>query len=104
MPLVLSHGWPGSVAEHLDVIGPLTDPRSHALDPVIAFDLVIPSLPGSGWSGPTRAGHHDASPAPGAALMRKLGYRRYGAAGNDWGSFISPELGQVAPEEVAACT
>lgn len=102
LPLVLSHGWPGSVAEFLDVIGPLTDPRRHGLDPAIAFDLVIPSLPGFGWSGPTP----DVGWSPRriaaawAVLMRRLGYRRYGAAGNDWGSFISPELGQMAPDEV----
>ena len=103
LPLVLSHGWPGSVAEYLDVIGPLSDPRRHGLDPGIAFDLVIPSLPGFGWSGPTP----DVGWGPRriarawAVLMRRLGYRRYGAAGNDWGSFISPELGRIAPEEVA---
>jgi pimeloyl-ACP methyl ester carboxylesterase len=102
LPLVLSHGWPGSVAEYMDVIGPLSDPRAHGLDPTIAFDLVIPSLPGSGWSGPTP----DTGWSPRriarawAVLMGRLGYRHYGAAGNDWGSFISPELGWIAPEEV----
>ncbi|MFC4591894.1 epoxide hydrolase family protein [Sphaerisporangium corydalis] len=102
LPLVLSHGWPGSVAEFLDVIGPLSDPRRHGLDPAIAFDLVVPSLPGFGWSGPTP----DTGWGPRriarawASLMRRLGYRRYGAAGNDWGSYISPELGRIAPDEV----
>jgi pimeloyl-ACP methyl ester carboxylesterase len=99
MPLILSHGWPGSVVEYLDVIGPLTDPRAYGLDPTVAFDLVIPSLPGFGFSGPTP----DTGWGPRwiarawAVLMDRLGYRRYGAAGNDWGSFISAELARVAP-------
>jgi pimeloyl-ACP methyl ester carboxylesterase len=102
IPLILSHGWPGSVAEFLDVIGPLSDPRRHELDPALAFDLVIPSLPGFGWSGPTP----DTGWGPRriakawAALMRRLGYRRYGAAGNDWGTYISAELGRSAPNDV----
>jgi epoxide hydrolase len=102
LPLVLTHGWPGSVAEFLEVLGPLSDPRRHGLDPAVAFHLVVPSLPGSGWSGPTR----DPGWGPRriarawAELMRRLGYDRYGAAGNDWGSVISPELGRVAPDTV----
>jgi pimeloyl-ACP methyl ester carboxylesterase len=102
VPLILSHGWPGSVTEYLDVLGPLSDPRAHGLDPSVAFDVVVPSLPGSGFSGPTP----DAGWGPRrvarawAVLMRRLGYQRYGAAGNDWGSFISPELARVAPESV----
>jgi pimeloyl-ACP methyl ester carboxylesterase len=97
LPLILTHGWPGSVVEFLDVIEPLTEPRDGP-----AFDLVIPSLPGFTWSGPT--------PDPGwgprriarawAVLMERLGYQRYGAVGNDWGSHISPELGRVAPDAV----
>ncbi|MFC0622860.1 epoxide hydrolase family protein [Kribbella deserti] len=102
LPLILSHGWPGSVVEFLDVIGPLTDPASHGLSRDIAFDLVIPSLPGFTWSGPTP----DAGWGPRriamawATLMKRLGYRRYGAAGNDWGSHIAPELGRFAPRAV----
>lgn len=102
VPLILTHGWPGSVAEFLDLIGPLSDPRAHGLDATVAFDLVIPSLPGFAWSGPTP----DVGWGPRriarawAELMRRLGYARYGAAGNDWGSHISPELGRVAPESV----
>jgi epoxide hydrolase len=101
-PLILSHGWPGSVVEYLDVIGPLSDPRRHGLDPKIAFNLVVPSLPGFGWSGPTL----DTGWGPRriaeawATLMRRLGYDRYGAVGNDWGTFISAELGRVAPDAV----
>jgi epoxide hydrolase len=103
LPLVVTHGWPGSVAEYLDVIGPLSDPRGHGLDPAIAFDLVIPSLPGFGWSGPTPdTGWHPRRIAGAwAVLMRRLGYRRYGAVGNDWGSFVSPQLAMAASGEVA---
>jgi epoxide hydrolase len=102
LALVLVHGWPGTVAEYLDVAGPLTDPRGHGLDPAIAFDLVVPSLPGSAWSGPTPdVGWGPRRTARAfVALMRRLGYRRYGAAGNDWGSFIAPEMGREAPDEV----
>jgi epoxide hydrolase len=102
LPLILSHGWPGSVVEFLDVIGPLSEPRGHGLDPEIAFDLVIPSLPGFAWSGPTP----DTGWGPRriarawAALMDRLGYLRYGAVGNDWGSHISPELGRIAADAV----
>ena len=102
LPLLLSHGWPGSVAEYLDVIGPLTDPRAHGLDPAVAFHLVIPSLPGFGWSGPVNEpgwGPHRIA-AAWAVLMDQLGYSRYGVAGNDWGSVISPEVGRVAPDAV----
>jgi epoxide hydrolase len=102
VPLVLVHGWPGSVAEYLDVISPLADPRRHGLSPEMAFDLVVPSLPGFGWSGPTP----DAGWSPRrmaralVGLMHRLGYQRFGAAGNDWGSFIAPEMGRAAPDEV----
>jgi epoxide hydrolase len=102
LPLVLSHGWPGSVAEYLDVIGPLSNPRAHGLDSTHAFDLVIPSLPGFGWSGPTPGtgwGPRRIARAW-ATLMNRLGYQRYGAVGNDWGAYISPELGRVAPHAV----
>jgi hypothetical protein len=102
LPLILSHGWPGSVVEYLDLVGPLSDPRGHGLDPAIAFDLIVPSLPGSGWSGPTP----DTGWGPRriarawSILMRRLGYDRYGAVGNDWGSAIAPELGRIAPGAV----
>jgi epoxide hydrolase len=102
LPLILSHGWPGSVAEFLDVLGPLSDPRDHGLDPTIAFDLVVPSLPGFGWSGPTPDTGWGTRRIARAwtVLMRRLGYDRYGAAGNDWGSRIAPELGRAAPDAV----
>jgi pimeloyl-ACP methyl ester carboxylesterase len=103
LPLVISHGWPGSIAEFLDIAGPLTDPRSHGGDPADAFHLVMPSLPGFAWSGP--------APTTGWAprriaeafgvLMDRLGYDRYGAQGGDWGSAISRWIGALHPERVA---
>jgi epoxide hydrolase len=102
LPLILTHGWPGSVAEFLNVIGPLTNPRAHGGDPADAFHLVIPSMPGYGLSGPTReAGWTTGRVARAwAELMRRLGYDRYGAQGGDWGAFVSPELGRVDPDHV----
>jgi pimeloyl-ACP methyl ester carboxylesterase len=102
LPLILTHGWPGSVAEFLDVIGPLTDPRAHGGDPGSAFHLVVPSLPGFGFSGPTtdRGWNPRRIGAAWAGLMARLGYQRYGAAGNDWGSFVSPEVGRADPGRV----
>jgi len=102
LPLVLTHGWPGSVVEFLDVIGPLTAPRTHGGDPADAFHLVVPSLPGFGFSGPTgeTGWNRHRTARAWAALMDRLGYERYGAVGNDAGSFVSPELGRVDPEHV----
>ena len=102
LPLVLTHGWPGSVVEFLDVIGPLADPRAHGADPADAFHLVIPSIPGYGFSGPTReAGWTtDRVAAASAQLMARLGYARYGAQGGDWGAFVSPQLGRIDPDHV----
>ncbi|MEW2354465.1 epoxide hydrolase family protein [Spirillospora sp. NPDC029432] len=98
-PLVLTHGWPGSVAEFLDVIGPLTDPRAHGGDPADAFHLVVPSLPGYGFSAPLREDGWDLRriAKAWAALMARLGYDRYGAQGGDWGSGVSRELAKVDP-------
>jgi pimeloyl-ACP methyl ester carboxylesterase len=102
LPLVLTHGWPGSIVEFLDIIGPLTDPRAHGGDPADAFHLVIPSLPGFGLSGPTReTGWHTTRIATAwAELMRRLGYDRYAAQGGDFGALITPELGRVDAEHV----
>jgi pimeloyl-ACP methyl ester carboxylesterase len=102
-PVVMTHGWPGSIVEFLDVIGPLTDPRAHGGDPADAFHLVIPSIPGFGFSGPTREPGWDSRRVAGAfaELMRRLGYSRYGAQGGDFGAFIAPDLGRVAPDQVA---
>jgi epoxide hydrolase len=101
-PLILTHGWPGSVVEFLDVIGPLSDPITHAAKPDEAFHLVIPSLPGYGFSGPTReiGWNRYRTAAAWAELMRRLGYDRYGAVGNDAGSMVNPELGRIDAEHV----
>jgi pimeloyl-ACP methyl ester carboxylesterase len=101
-PLVITHGWPSTVYDFLDILGPLTDPRSHGADPADAFHVVAPSLPGFAFSGPTRDtgwGVNRIARAW-AELMRRLGYQRYGAQGGDFGSVISPELGRIDPEHV----
>ena len=102
LPLLLTHGWPGSVVEFLNVIGPLTDPAAHGGDPADAFHLVIPSIPGHGFSGPThQAGWTtDRVAKAWAELMARLGYQRYGAQGGDWGAFVAPQLGRVDPDHV----
>jgi epoxide hydrolase len=102
IPLILTHGWPGSVFEFLNLIGLLSDPRAHGKDPSAAFDLVIPSLPGFAFSAPLkdRGWSTQRTAAAWAELMRRLGYDRYGAAGNDAGSMISPEIGRLDPEHV----
>lgn len=101
-PLILTHGWPGSVTEFLDVIGPLTDPRAHGDDPGDAFHLVIPALPGFGFSGPVSdSGWTTQRIARAwAELMRRLGYERYGVQGGDIGAAVSPEVARVAPGQV----
>ena len=100
LPLILTHGWPGSVAEFLDVIGPLMDPRSHGGDAADAFDLVIPSIPGFGFSGPTNSTGWDSGRMAKAwdTLMKRLGYEWYGAHGGDAGALITRELGILKPE------
>jgi microsomal epoxide hydrolase len=101
-PLLMTHGWPGSVAEFLEVIGPLTDPRAHGGDPADAFDLVIASPPGFGFSGPAPEGGWSV-PRIAAAwieLMRRLGYPRYLAHGADLGVWISLTAAAMAPESL----
>jgi len=102
VPLIMTHGWPGSVVEFTKVIGPLTDPRAHGGDPADAFHLVLPSIPGYGFSGPTREPGWNVAKIALAwdELMTRLGYGRYGAQGGDWGSSISRELGVSAPAHV----
>jgi epoxide hydrolase len=104
LPLIMTHGWPGSVVEFLDVIEPLTDPRAHGGDAADAFHLVIPSIPGFGLSGPISDSGWTERRVAGAfaELMRRLGYERYGAQGGDVGAVISPELGRVDPDHVVA--
>ncbi|GAB3974444.1 epoxide hydrolase family protein [Plantactinospora veratri] len=101
-PLLLLHGWPGGVVDFLDLIGPLTQPRAHGADPTDAFHLVIPSLPGFGFSTPL------AGPGMGPArmaevlgeLMSRLGYQRYGVQGYDTGAWVGPELARRHPDRV----
>jgi epoxide hydrolase len=102
-PLILTHGWPMSVVEYLDLIGTLADPQAHGGDPATAFDLVIPSVPGFAFSTPVseRGWNRYRIARAWAELMRRLGYHRYGAHGNDIGSLISPEVGRADPEHVA---
>lgn len=102
-PLILTHGWPGSVAEFLDLIGPLCDPVAHGGDAMDAFHLVVPSLPGYGFSGPTGRTGWDTRRVAAAwqELMRRLGYERYIAQGGDWGMPISLRLGLADPAHVA---
>ncbi|MET7888347.1 epoxide hydrolase family protein [Streptomyces avermitilis] len=101
-PLIMTHGWPGSIVEFLDVVGPLTDPRAHGGDPADAFHLVVPSIPGFGLSGPTRetGWEYRRMAAAFAVLMARLGYRNYGAQGGDWGAAISRELGRAHSDHV----
>jgi epoxide hydrolase len=103
LPLIITHGWPGSVVEFLDIVDPLTDPQAHGGDRADAFHVVIPSVPGFGLSGPTQETGWGVPrvAAAWAELMRRLGYRRYGAQGGDFGSLISRQLGICAPENVA---
>jgi pimeloyl-ACP methyl ester carboxylesterase len=103
LPLVMTHGWPGSVVEFLEVIGPLSDPARHGGDPADAFHVVCPSIPGYGFSGPTRGRGWDTARIARAfaALMDALGYERYGAQGGDWGSMITTQLGMLDAGHVA---
>jgi pimeloyl-ACP methyl ester carboxylesterase len=103
LPLIITHGWPGSVIEMLGVIGPLTDPAAHGGSAADAFDLVIPSLPGYGLSAqPTEPGWNVGRVAQAwAELMRRLGYDRYVAQGGDVGAAVTDALGRQAPEGLA---
>jgi pimeloyl-ACP methyl ester carboxylesterase len=102
LPLVLSHGWPNTFLEYVDLIGPLTDPRGHGGQASDAFDVVVPDLPGFGFSGPTREPGWDAqrTARAWAELMARLGYGRYGAHGNDAGAIVAPLQGRVDPDHV----
>ena len=100
LPMIITHGWPGSVIEQLKVIGPLTDPVAHGGRAEDAFDVVIPSLPGYGFSAkPTETGWNPVRIAKAwDVLMKRLGYTRYVAQGGDIGAFVSDAMGRVAPE------
>ncbi|MGW3358219.1 epoxide hydrolase family protein [Streptomyces bungoensis] len=101
-PLLMTHGWPGSLVEFTHVAGPLTDPARYGGDPADAFHLVLPSIPGFGLSGPTRERGWELRrvTAAFAELMRRLGHARYGVQGGDWGAAISRELGRTRPEVI----
>ena len=103
LPLVISHGWPGSIVEFLKVIGPLSDPTAHGGDAADAFHVVCPSLPGYGFSDkPAQPGWKvERIAAAWTQLMARLGYERYGAQGSDWGTSISASIGRQDPDHVA---
>jgi pimeloyl-ACP methyl ester carboxylesterase len=103
LPLIMTHGWPGSVIELLGAVGPLTDPAAHGGAAGDAFDLVLPSLPGYGFSGePAEAGWDPGRIARAwAELMRRLGYDRYVAQGGDLGAIVTDVMGRQAPEGLA---
>jgi pimeloyl-ACP methyl ester carboxylesterase len=102
LPLIVTHGWPGSIIEQLKIIGPLTDPTAHGASAADAFHLVIPSIPGYGYSPePTTVGWDPIRIAKAwAVLMPRLGYDKYVAQGGDWGASITQELALLAPSQV----
>jgi epoxide hydrolase len=104
LPLLMTHGWPGSLVEFLELLGPLSDPRAHGGDPADAFHLVVPAPPGFGLSGPTREAGWTVARVAGAwaELMDRLGYHRYVAHGGDFGALVSRQLGLAHPDRVAA--
>ena len=102
LPLIVTHGWPGSVVEQLKIVGPLTDPKAHGGSAADAFDVVIPSMPGYGFSGkPTATGWDPARIARAwTVLMKRLGYSRFVAQGGDWGALVTEQMGVQAPPEL----
>jgi pimeloyl-ACP methyl ester carboxylesterase len=104
LPLVVNHGWPGSIIEQLKIIDRLTDPKAHGASASDAFHLVIPSMPGYGFSGkPTSTGWGPERMARAwADLMERLGYGRYVAQGGDWGAFVVDQMGLQAPAGLLA--
>jgi pimeloyl-ACP methyl ester carboxylesterase len=104
LPLIVTHGWPGSIIEQLKIIAPLTNPTAHGGDAEDAFHVVIPSMPGYGFSGkPTTTGWGPERMARAwAELMKRLGYTRYVAQGGDWGAFVVDQMGLLAPAGLLA--
>jgi len=104
LPLIVTHGWPGSIIEQLKIIGPLTDPTSYGGKAEDAFDIIIPSLPGHGFSGqPTTTGWDPVRIAQvWIALMKRLGYKRFVAQGGDWGDAVTEQMALLAPPELVA--
>jgi len=104
LPMIVTHGWPGSIIEQLKIIGPLTNPTAHGGNASDAFDIVIPSLPGYGFSGkPTTTGWDPQRIARAwVVLMKRLGYTRYVAQGGDWGNAVTEQMALLAPPELLA--
>jgi pimeloyl-ACP methyl ester carboxylesterase len=104
LPMIVTHGWPGSIIEQLKIIGPLTNPTAHGASASVAFHLVIPSLPGYGFSGkPTTTGWDPIRIARAwAVLMQRLGYTRYVAQGGDWGNAVTEQLALQQPAGLVA--
>jgi len=102
MPLIVTHGWPGSIVEQLKIIGPLTDPTAHGGSASDAFDVVVPSLPGYGFSGKPATTGWDPQRIARAwvVLMKRLGYTRFVAQGGDWGAMVADVMGTQAPPEL----
>ena len=102
LPLILTHGWPNTFAEFAGLIAPLTDPRAHGGDPAQAFHVVVPSVPGFGFSAPPREAGWTVTRVARiwAELMHRLGYDRYGTQGGDLGAFVAPEVAAIAPDRV----
>jgi pimeloyl-ACP methyl ester carboxylesterase len=102
LPLIVTHGWPGSIIEQMKIIDPLTNPTAHGGSEVDAFHLVIPSMPGYGFSGkPTAAGWDPQHIARAwVVLMKRLGYKKFVAQGGDWGAIITEQMGAHAPPEL----
>ena len=102
LPLIVTHGWPGSIIEQLKIVDPLTNPTAHGASAADAFDLVIPSMPGYGFSGkPTTTGWDPAHIARAwVVLMKRLGYTKFVAQGGDWGAVITELMGVQAPPEL----
>ncbi|AHY53370.1 epoxide hydrolase family protein [Bradyrhizobium japonicum] len=102
LPMIVTHGWPGSIIEQMKIVGPLTDPTAHGAKAADAFDLVIPSLPGHGFSGkPTELGWDPQRIARAwIVLMQRLSYNRYVAQGGDWGNAVTEQMAVIAPPEL----
>jgi pimeloyl-ACP methyl ester carboxylesterase len=102
LPIIITHGWPGSIIEQLKIVDPLTDPTAHGGKADDAFDVVIPSLPGYGYSGkPTSIGWDPIRTARAwVELMKRLGYKKYVAQGGDWGNAITEQMALLAPKEL----
>ena len=102
LPIIITHGWPGSIVEQLKLIGPLTDPTAHGGSASHAFNVVIPSVPGYGFSGKPSTTGWDCTRIARAwtVLMKRLGYTKYVAQGGDWGALITEQMGVLAPPEL----